>query len=260
MCRAVPLSSSVFHPASALSAPLPLEGKALSVVILFSHMRVFALTLWGKRYSRIAAFPIGEGGPRQRCSGTFVNGALEMIFPALFHPASALSAPTGHFPLEGKALSVVMLFPHMRVFALTLWGKRYSRIVAFPIGEGGPRQRRSGTFVNGALEMIFPALFPAACALSAPMGHLPRKGKALSVVILFFTYACIRFDVLGEVVFSYRSLPLEGKALSVVILFPHMRVFALTLWGKRFSRIVAFPIGEGGPRQRWIGCSRITPA
>ena len=25
---------------------------------------------------------------------------------------------------------------------------------------------------------------------------------------------------------------------------------------KRYPRIVAFPIGEGGPRQRWIGCSR----
>ena len=68
------------------------------------------------------------------------------------------------------------------------------------------------------------SVFHAACALSAPTGHLP----------------------------------LEGKALSVVILFPHMRVFALMLWGKRYSRIVAFPIGEGGPRQRWIGCSRIS--
>ena len=53
-----------------------------------------------------------------------------------------------------------------------------------------------------------------------------------------------------------RHLPHAGKALSVVILFPHMRLFALTLWGKRYSRIAAFPIGEGEPRQRWIGCSR----
>ena len=29
-----------------------------------------------------------------------------------------------------------------------------------------------------------------------------------------------------------RHLPHAGKALSVVILFPHMRVFALRLWGK----------------------------
>ena len=27
---------------------------------------------------------------------------------------------------------------------------------------------------------------------------------------------------------------------------------------KRYPRIAAFPIGEGGPRQRWIGCSRIS--
>ena len=26
--------------------------------------------------------------------------------------------------------------------------------------------------------------------------------------------------------------------------------------GSQYSRIAAFPIGEGGPRQRWIGCSR----
>ena len=37
---------------------------------------------------------------------------------------------------------------------------------------------------------------------------------------------------------------------------PHMRVFALTMQEKRYPRIAAFPIGEGGPRQRWIGCSR----
>ena len=40
-----------------------------------------------------------------------------------------------------------------------------------------------------------------------------------------------------------RHLPHAGKALSVVILFPHMRVFALRLWGKRYSRTVAFPMG-----------------
>ena len=37
--------------------------------------------------------------------------------------------------------------------------KRYPRIVAFPIGEGGPRQRRSGALVNDALETIFFASF-----------------------------------------------------------------------------------------------------
>ena len=61
--------------------------------------------------------------------------------PSLFfippEPYSARSAR--HLPLEGKALSVDIVFPHMRVFALTMREKRCSRIEAFPIGEGGPR-------------------------------------------------------------------------------------------------------------------------
>ena len=32
-----------------------------------------------------------------------INDALETHFPALFHTACALSAPSGHLPLEGKA-------------------------------------------------------------------------------------------------------------------------------------------------------------
>ena len=36
-------------------------------------------------------------------SGAFINRLLETLFPALFHTASALSAPSGHLPLEGKA-------------------------------------------------------------------------------------------------------------------------------------------------------------
>ena len=43
---------------------LPHAGKALSIVILSPTFPIFALTIWGKRHPRIAAFPIGEGGPR----------------------------------------------------------------------------------------------------------------------------------------------------------------------------------------------------
>ena len=146
-----------------------------------------------------------------RRSGTFVNGALEMIFPALFHPASALSAPSGHLPLEGKALFIVMLFPHMRVFALMLWGKRYSRIAAFPIGEGGPRQRRSGTFVNGALEDDFPWSSSSRLCPIRPYGAPSLRGEGFIRRYSFFTYACIRSDVMGKAVFSYRSLPHWGR-------------------------------------------------
>ena len=46
-----------------------------------------------------------------------------------------------------------------------------------------------------------------------PPYSITRKGKALYVVILFshITYACIRFDVMGEAVFSYRSLLHWGR-------------------------------------------------
>ena len=38
-----------------------------------------------------------------------------------------------HLPHAGKALSVVILFPHMRVFVLTMREKRHPRFAAFPI-------------------------------------------------------------------------------------------------------------------------------
>ena len=51
--------------------------------------------------------PHGEGGPRQRWIGCFRMqnkcASLSTILPAVFHTMSALSAPTGHLPLEGKA-------------------------------------------------------------------------------------------------------------------------------------------------------------
>ena len=41
-----------------------------------------------------------------RCGegATLIFRLLETYFPSLFHTASALSAPTGHLPLEGKAI------------------------------------------------------------------------------------------------------------------------------------------------------------
>ena len=45
----------------------------------------------------------GEEKPRQRRSDALINRLLETHFPTLFYTASALSAPSGHLPLEGKA-------------------------------------------------------------------------------------------------------------------------------------------------------------
>ena len=44
----------------------------------------------------------GEGEPRQRRSDALINRLLTLL-PTLFYTASALSAPSGHLPLEGKA-------------------------------------------------------------------------------------------------------------------------------------------------------------
>ena len=53
-----------------------------------------------------------------------------------------------------------------------------------------------------------------------PPYSITRKGKALYVVILFshITYACIRFDVMGEALFSYRSLLHWGRGTAPVAL------------------------------------------
>ena len=48
----------------------------------------------------------GEEKPRQRHSDALINRLLETDFLTLFYTASALSAPSGHLPLEGKAVKL----------------------------------------------------------------------------------------------------------------------------------------------------------
>ena len=89
-------------------------------------------------------------------------------------------------------------------------------------------------------------------------GTAPAVDRVLSLIVDLRCISSLSFIPLEPYpARCARHLPHAGKALSVVILFPHMRVFALTLWGKWYSRIVVFPIGEGGPRQRWIGHSLV---
>ena len=118
---------ALFHTASALSAPtghLPLEGKALSVVILFSHMRVFALMLWGEAvfsYRSLPHWGRGTASAVDRVLSLIVD--LRCIFSLSFMPLEPYPARFArHLPHAGKALFVVILFPHMRVFALTMRG------------------------------------------------------------------------------------------------------------------------------------------
>ena len=119
--------------------------------------------------------------------------------PSLFfiplEPYPARSAR--HLPHAGKAVSVGIVFPHMRVFVLTMREKRYSRVVVFPIGEGGPRQRRSGALVYPRLETIPLALFHTASTLFGSLRSPPSpRGEGF---------------ISGIVVLSYRSLPHWGR-------------------------------------------------
>ena len=82
----------------------------------------------------------------------------------------------------------------------------------------------SDALVYDTLETIFSLSFIPLVPYPARFArHLSLEGKALSVVILFFTYACIRSDNARKAAFSYRR--------------------SLPPWGR-------------GTAQRWIGCSR----
>ena len=91
-------------------------------------------------FLNLMAFLIGEGGPRQRRSGTLINDVLETLLPALFHTAGALSAPSGHLPLEGKADDTEIQFfrdPHCTSFshnqkAMPINGHRLFDCQAYP--------------------------------------------------------------------------------------------------------------------------------
>ena len=83
-------------------APSP-RGEGFVRRYSFSTYACICSDVTGKAVFSYRSLPHGEGGPRQRCSGALVNRLLETHFPTLFHTASALSAPTGHLSLEGKA-------------------------------------------------------------------------------------------------------------------------------------------------------------
>ena len=185
----------------------------------------------GRSAPVLLAFPIGEGGPRQRRSGALVYRRLETHFPTYLsyrypHPTSA---PSGHLlPMEGGSI-------HASPF---LW-------------KGLPSAARRGWLPFSAAKPL------PLCLPHWGRGTASAVDRVLSLIADLRRISSLFFiPLVPYPARSARHLPLEGKALFVRIVFPHMHVFALTMREKRYSRFVAFPIGEGGPRQRWIGCSR----
>ena len=74
-----------------------------------------------KPHPRIAAFPIGEGGPRSGARVLSYNGALETISLALSYrhcPIRLASLAT--FPSRGRLCPSLFFFSTYPVFALTI--------------------------------------------------------------------------------------------------------------------------------------------
>ena len=59
----------------------------------------------------------------ERRSGALISDVLETHSPALFHTASALSAPSGHLPLEGKAVDTRETY-HRKPSGIALYKNR----------------------------------------------------------------------------------------------------------------------------------------
>ena len=129
-----PLRGTSFHRKEGVSTRAPSLGRGCraqrgGVGFLFWRRSrlLFAFPLGKgvvreKRYSRIAAFPIGEGGPRSGARVLSQTAYLRRSFP-LFHTARILSGSLCSPPSpRGEGFAGGIVFPHMHVFALTIWG------------------------------------------------------------------------------------------------------------------------------------------
>ena len=135
-----------------------------------------------KRYSRIVSLPHWGRGTAPAVDRVLSQTAhLRRSFPFSFIPLEPYPARSArHLPHAGKALSVVILFPHMHVFALTMQEKRYSRFVAFPIGKGGPRSGARVLSYIVDLRCISSLFFmPLEPYPARSARHLPHAGKAV---------------------------------------------------------------------------------
>ena len=109
--RPLPISSH-----SAVSQPPPLRGTSF-------HRKEGVSTRAPSLGRGCRAQQGGVGFLFGRRSGAFVNGALETIFFALFHTARTLSGSLCSPPSpRGEGFVGGIVFSHMHVFALTIWG------------------------------------------------------------------------------------------------------------------------------------------
>ena len=138
---------------------------------------------------------------------------------------------------------------------LPRWGDKNVlplNLIAFPIGEGGPRQRRSGAFANSALETIFPPLFHTASTLSGSLRSPPSpRGEGFVSGIPLPPSNLRPFGAppsIGRRVYPREPLPLEGAA--------ERSEAGLASFFAAKPPPLCLPHRGRGTAQRWIGCSR----
>ena len=122
-----PLRVTSFHRKEGVSTRAPSFGRGCRA------QRGGVGFLFGRRSRLLFASPLGKGDRAavDRVLSYIVD--LRRSFPLSFMPLEPYPARFArHLPHAGKALSVVILFPHMRVFVLTMREKQHPRIAAFP--------------------------------------------------------------------------------------------------------------------------------
>ena len=208
---------------------------------------------------------------------------LRRISPLIFHPARTLSGSLRAPPSprgEGFVLRIPLSPSNLRPFgAPPSVGRRVCPHEPLPL-EGaaerseaglasffaakppplylphrgkGTAQRRSGAFVNCLLETISLALFHTSRTISGSLRSPPfPRGEGFVSEIALSPSNLRPFGAppsIGRREYPREPLPLEGAA-------ERSEAGLASFLGRRSRLLFAFPIGEGGPRQRWIGCSR----
>ena len=211
-----------------------------------------------KRYPRIVAFPIGEGGTASAVDRVLSYIACLRRSPSLsFIPLEPYPARSArHLPHAGKALSVDIVFPHISCIRSDNARKAVSSYRSLPHwGRGtAPAVDRVLSFILD-LRRISPLIFHTASTpiRLAPLATFPTRGR----LCVGNTASPIQPPPL-QGTSSHRKEGVSTRAPSLGRGCRAQRGGVGFLLGRRSRLLFAFPIGEGGPRQRWIECSRIS--
>ena len=145
----------------------------------------------------------------------------------------------------------------LRVEMLVISYHPPSRGRGMPEGQGVGRRRKRAKPTSGATRHLLPEE-GGRIGMSSPSTPFPWKGDARRAggwpkenesEANLHRYATSFQRKEGE---STRA-PSLGRGCRA------QRGGVGFLFGRRSRLLFAFPIGEGGPRQRWIGCFRISP-